>query len=352
MRCSTARKRADGRGGWPRRPDRATARRRWRPATFSTLCWPRSCDLGQRADLLHVAVQPGRDPAVAHEHAVVERPPPAEPQHAGPRARGQGGGGRVVGVEHGAVGRRLVRGRCGPWPRRRPSNEPWRSRWSGVTFSTAATRGWKVSIVSSWKRRHLGDDEAVGRERRARATASGVPMLPATSTGRGCSASRAPVSAVVVVLPLVPVMAMVSASIARQPSSSSPMIGSPAARAGASCGRVERHAGTHDHEHRRRRTRPVAAGGEQAHAGLAQRRHLAAERRRAAWRRSPSPRRRPRGAGGPPPRRCGQPDHRHPPPGQRLEPRRVLASPRRSPRVPSCRSLSVVHGSPPRLIAA
>src|SRR5439155_464500 len=64
--------------------------------------------------------------------------------------------------------------------------------------------------------------------------ASGVPILPATSTGRGCPASKAPVSAVVVVLPLVPVIAIVSASSARQPSSSSPMIGTRWARAGAS----------------------------------------------------------------------------------------------------------------------
>src|SRR4029453_16294595 len=52
-------------------------------------------------------------------------------------------------------------------------------------------------------------------------------------TGRGCWASTAPIRAVVVVLPLVPVIAVVSASIARQPSSSSPMIGTPRARAGA-----------------------------------------------------------------------------------------------------------------------
>src|SRR5207248_818539 len=65
--------------------------------------------------------------------------------------------------------------------------------------------------------------------------ASGVPMLPPTKTGRGCSASSAPVSAVVVVLPLVPVMAIVSASIARHASSSSPMTGTRRARTGESC---------------------------------------------------------------------------------------------------------------------
>src|SRR5438093_1969642 len=61
-------------------------------------------------------------------------------------------------------------------------------------------------------------------------------MLPATSTGRGCSARIDPVSAVVVVLPFVPVIAIVSASVARQPSSSSPITGTPAARAAAASG--------------------------------------------------------------------------------------------------------------------
>ena len=61
-------------------------------------------------------------------------------------------------------------------------------------------------------------------------------MLPPTSTGRTWVRSSSPVSAVVVVLPLVPVMAMTSASITRHASSSSPMIGTPRARTAASAG--------------------------------------------------------------------------------------------------------------------
>ena len=65
---------------------------------------------------------------------------------------------------------------------------------------------------------------------------SGVPMLPPTSTGRTCPRSTSPVRAVVVVLPLVPVMAMTSESITRQASSSSLITGTPRARSGASAG--------------------------------------------------------------------------------------------------------------------
>jgi len=100
-------------------------------------------------------------------------------------------------------------------------------------FSTAATRGWKASVDSSWKLDASQTTRPSGGNPSAWA-ASGVPILPATSTGRGCPASKAPVSAVVVVLPLVPVIAIVSASSARQPSSSSPMIGTRWVRAGAS----------------------------------------------------------------------------------------------------------------------
>ena len=93
--------------------------------------------------------------------------------------------------------------------------------------------GLVVCEVSSWKL----DTSHTTRPSAGNASAcaeSGVPMLPATRTGRGCWASTAPISAVVVVLPLVPVIAIVSASIARQPSSSSPMIGTCRARAAAS----------------------------------------------------------------------------------------------------------------------
>src|SRR5437016_178772 len=89
-------------------------------------------------------------------------------------------------------------------------------------------------MVSSWKEETSATTRPPAGKSSARA-ASGVPMLPPTKTGRGCSASSAPVSAGVVVLPLVPVMAIVSASIARHASSSSPSTGTRRARAGASC---------------------------------------------------------------------------------------------------------------------
>src|SRR5262249_28112494 len=63
-------------------------------------------------------------------------------------------------------------------------------------------------------------------------------MLPPTSTARSCARKSSPVSAVGGVLPLVPVIAMTSASIARQASSSSPTIGIPRARIRASAGIV------------------------------------------------------------------------------------------------------------------
>jgi hypothetical protein len=61
-------------------------------------------------------------------------------------------------------------------------------------------------------------------------------MLPPTRTGRACPRRISPVSAVVVVLPFVPVIAMTSLSIARHASSSSPIIGTPRARGPASPG--------------------------------------------------------------------------------------------------------------------
>ena len=157
-------------------------------STFSTLCWPRSAisASGQISSTWPLSL--ADDPAVAHEDAVVERRAGRLNQSTRPRVRdGQRGGGRVVGVEHGAVGRRLVARRCAPWPRRSASKVPCRSRWSGVMLRTPATRGWKASMVSSWKRRHLGHDQAVGAGSSSACAASGVPMLPPTSTGRGCS---------------------------------------------------------------------------------------------------------------------------------------------------------------------
>ena len=112
---------------------------------------------------------------------------------------------------------------------------PWRSRWSGVTFSTAATWGRKASVVSSWKLETSATTHPSAGNRSASA-ASGRPMFPPTKTGRSDSAKSAPVSAVVVVFPFVPVIATNSAVIARYASSISPMTGTPRARHAASTG--------------------------------------------------------------------------------------------------------------------
>ncbi len=61
-------------------------------------------------------------------------------------------------------------------------------------------------------------------------------MFPPTRTGRPDSSRSAPVSAVVVVFPLVPVIATNSAVIVRYASSTSPRTGTPRARAPASAG--------------------------------------------------------------------------------------------------------------------
>jgi hypothetical protein len=63
---------------------------------------------------------------------------------------------------------------------------------------------------------------------------SGTPMLPPTSTRSPEASSIRPTSVVVVDLPLVPVMAMTLPASHREASSSSPMTGTPAARAAAS----------------------------------------------------------------------------------------------------------------------
>ena len=62
---------------------------------------------------------------------------------------------------------------------------------------------------------------------------SGTPMLPPTAALSPPSVSMRPISVVVVDLPLVPVMATMRPASQRDASSSSPMTGTPAARAAA-----------------------------------------------------------------------------------------------------------------------
>ena len=65
---------------------------------------------------------------------------------------------------------------------------------------------------------------------------SGTPMLPPTSTVNPDFSSICPVSVVVVDLPFVPVIAMTRPFNHRDASSSSPMTGTPAARAASNTG--------------------------------------------------------------------------------------------------------------------
>ena len=88
------------------------------------------------------------------------------------------------------------------------------SAWKLETSHTTVERGWIVATR---------DD-------------SGVPTLPATSTGRSAARQIAPSSSVVVVLPLVPVTATKGLGSRRQASSSSPSTGSPRSRAAAIAG--------------------------------------------------------------------------------------------------------------------
>jgi len=81
---------------------------------------------------------------------------------------------------------------------------PCRSRWLGVTLSTAATVGLAV-ISSSWKLLSSITTISSGAMR-GRTSSSTSPMLPPTWVVRPDARHIAPASAVVVVLPALPVM--------------------------------------------------------------------------------------------------------------------------------------------------
>ena len=112
---------------------------------------------------------------------------------------------------------------------------PCRSRWSGVTLSRMPTVGSSVGVSSIWKEDISIDVEAV---RRRAAPAPGWRCRCCRPSARRVPACRrmCAISAVVVDLPLVPVMATNGASGAllarsRANSSMSPMISTPAALA-------------------------------------------------------------------------------------------------------------------------
>ena len=101
----------------------------------------------------------------------------------------------------------------------------------------APTRGRKRSIPSSWKE-ESSTTAASTRVRERASSERGVPRLPPTKVDRSSWKSR-PVSAVVVLFPLVPVMATMGIpSRSRQANSTSPSTGTPARRAATSAGMV------------------------------------------------------------------------------------------------------------------
>src|SRR5512137_171669 len=101
----------------------------------------------------------------------------------------------------------------------------------------APTRGRKRSTPSSWKE-ESSTTATSKRVPESSSSQSGVPRLPPTKAARSSWKSR-PVSAVVVLLPLVPVMATTgTCSRSRKASSTSPTTGIPARRAAAMPGSV------------------------------------------------------------------------------------------------------------------
>ena len=90
-------------------------------------------------------------------------------------------------------------------------------------------------VVSSWKLETSATTHPVGREVE-RLGGERPADVPADQDGAPDSSSSAPVSAVVVVFPLVPVIATNSAVIVRYASSTSPRTGTPRARQPASAG--------------------------------------------------------------------------------------------------------------------
>ena len=97
-----------------------------------------------------------------------------------------------------------------------------------MTFSTTATSAWNVSMSSSWKLDSSATTQASGSIRPG-SSVSARPTLPATSTGSPPARSIAPISSVVVVLPLVPVTPTNGLGSIRWASSTSLHTGTPAA---------------------------------------------------------------------------------------------------------------------------
>ena len=102
----------------------------------------------------------------------------------------------------------------------------------GFLENELGPEGRKRSVVSSWKLL-ASTTWMTSRAVAATCAESATPMLPPTATLRPPSSSMRPTSVVVVDLPFVPVIATTRPSSQRDASSSSPMTGTPAARARA-----------------------------------------------------------------------------------------------------------------------
>ncbi len=96
-------------------------------------------------------------------------------------------------------------------------------------------RGRRVSTSSSWKEESSHTTHASAAAEPTRLV-SGRPMFPATSAGTPAAANMAPSSAVVVVLPFVPVTPRIGFGSSRAPSSISEITSMPRARAAATGG--------------------------------------------------------------------------------------------------------------------
>ncbi|MNT48973.1 hypothetical protein D3C86_1231300 [compost metagenome] len=87
---------------------------------------------------------------------------------------------------------------------------PCQSRWSCETLSTVAACGASVWVVSSWKldssSTQTSGSVALAMQADSLSSADGL-ILPATATVLPARSTSRPASAVVVVLPFVPVMA-------------------------------------------------------------------------------------------------------------------------------------------------
>ncbi len=117
------------------------------------------------------------------------------------------------------------------------ARSPWRSRWSGVRFVTSASAGLNATTRSSWNEL-TSATIAPSAGISAACSQAASPMLPQTHAGRPVAATSRPASAVVVLLPFVPVIATHGARETWNASSSSATTGTPRRSAAASSGAV------------------------------------------------------------------------------------------------------------------